>query len=353
MTKPCLAVGSLGGTITMTRDDGDGRGVTPSLTVADLLAAVPGLANSTELLTRTLATAPGASLGFAEVLAAMDWARQAVDDGAAAAVLVQGTDTLEETSYLLDLHWDREQPLVLTGAMRSPRQPGADGPANILAASAVATAPSSRGLGVLVTINDEVHAARRVRKSDATAPDAFTSAPFGPLARIHEGAVVYANRPRRWAALPRPTGTHVPRVALLEASLGDDGALLEAVCDAGYDGVVLSAFGAGHVSATMAEAVSAAVEHVPVLLTSRTGSGSVLSRTYGFTGSEQDLLARGVVSAGWLDAHKARILLWSLIATGSPLRRIREVVAARGGHPGGPGSDLDSTMDRWRKRDSQ
>jgi L-asparaginase len=335
MTKPCLAVGSLGGTITMT-SGADGAGVTPSLTVADLLAAVPALAGSTELQTRTLASTPGASLTFGDLFTALDWARSAVDAGAAGAVLVQGTDTLEETSYLLDLHWDREQPLVLTGAMRSPRQAGADGPANILAASAVATAPSSRGLGVLVTINDEVHAAARIRKADSTAMDAFTSAPFGPLGRITEGNVTYANRPRRWAPLPRPVTAHVPRVALLESSLGDDGSLLRLACEAGYDGVVLSAFGAGHVPAGVAEIVSEAVEHGPVLLASRTGKGSVLSHTYGFAGSEEDLLARGVMAAGWLDGRKARILLWSLLATGSPLSRIREVVAARGGHPGGP-----------------
>jgi L-asparaginase len=335
MTKPCLAVGSLGGTITMTSGAG-GRGVTPSLTAADLLAAVPALADSAELQTRTLATAPGASLGFTDVFAALDWARAAVDNGAVGAVLVQGTDTLEETSYLLDLHWDREQPLVLTGAMRSPRQAGADGPANILAASAVATAPSSRGLGVLVTINDEVHSATRIRKADTTALDAFTSAPFGPLARVLEGKVTYANRPRRWAALPRPATEQVPRVALLETSLGDDGALLRMACDAGYDGVVISGFGAGHVSAAVAEVVSTAVEHGPVLLASRTGSGSVLSRTYGFAGSEEDLLSRGVMSAGWLDGRKARILLWSLLAAGSTPDRIREVVTVRGGRPGGP-----------------
>jgi L-asparaginase len=335
MTKPCLAVGSLGGTITMTRD-ADGQGVAPSLTVDDLLAVLPELADAADLQTRTLATVPGASLSFSDVFAAMDWARGVIDDGADGAVLVQGTDTLEETSYLMDLHWDREQPIVLTGAMRSPRQAGADGPANILAAAAVATSPSSRGLGVLVTINDEIHAARRVRKSDSVAQDAFTSAPFGPLGRVHESKVTYANRPGRWAALPRPAPGQVPQVALLESGLGDDGALLQTVCDAGYDGVVLSAFGAGHVSAATAEVVSAAVKHGPVIFASRTGSGPVLSRTYGFPGSEEDLLARGALSAGWLDARKARILLWSLLAAGSPVDRIREVVEARGGHPGGP-----------------
>ena len=335
MTKPCLAVGSLGGTITMT-SGARGRGVTPSLTVADLLAAVPALADSVELQTRTLAASPGASLGFTEVFAALDWARGAVDNGAVGAVLVQGTDTLEETSYLLDLHWDREQPLVLTGAMRSPRQAGADGPANILAASAVATTPSSRGLGVLVTINDEVHSPTRIRKADTTALDAFTTAPFGPLARVQEGNVTYANKPRRWAPIPRPTTERVPRVALLETSLGDDGTLLRMACDAGYDGVVISGFGAGHVPATVAEVVSTAVEHGPVLLASRTGRGSVLTHTYGFAGSEEDLLSRGVMSAGWLDGRKARILLWSLLATGSTPGRIREEVTIRGGRPGGP-----------------
>jgi L-asparaginase len=329
MEKPRVAVASLGGTITMTAGHGTG-GVAPTLTAADLLGAVPILAETADLRAETLVTAPGASLDFTHVLRALGWARDAVLEGAVGVVLVQGTDTLEETSYLLDLHWDRPEPLVLTGAMRSPEQPGADGPANLLAAVLTATAPSSRGLGVLVAMNDEVHAAARVRKSDATALGAFSSAPFGPLARIHERRANYVNRPAHRPALPLPAGGRSPRVALLETCLGDDGDLLGLVVDADYDGVVISAFGAGHLSAGMAGMVSKATEQGPVVLASRTGAGAVLSHTYGFIGSEQDLLARGAVSAGWLDPRKARILLWSLLAAGAPIERVREVFAVRG-----------------------
>jgi L-asparaginase len=330
MTNPVVAVASLGGTITMTTADGP-RGVTPSLTAADLTTSVPELSSVAYVRAETLFTKPGASLGFAELLRALDWSRSAVADGASGAVLVQGTDTLEETGYFLDLYWDRPEPLVVTGAMRPPQHPSADGPANLLAAVLTAAAPQSRGLGVLTVLNDEVHAAARVRKSDTTALGAFASLPFGPLGRIHERAVVYGNLPERHAPLPRPLADDSPRVALLETYLGDDGEQLGLVNDANFDGIVVCAFGAGHVSAATAAVMSKAAEKAPVVLASRVGAGSVLSDTYGFTGSEQDLLRRGAISAGWLDGRKARLLLWSLLAAGAPEARIRAEFAARNG----------------------
>jgi L-asparaginase len=329
MTNPLVAIASLGGTITMTADSP--QGVTPSLTAADLLASVPTLSQVAGLRAETLFTKPGASLDFSNLLEALDWADQAVAEGAAGVVLVQGTDTLEETSYFFDLHWSRPEPLVVTGAMRPPQTPSADGPANLLAAVLTAVAPGSRGAGVLTVLNDEVHAAARVRKSDTTALGAFTSAPFGPLARIHERSVTYANVSTRQSPLPRPRDLSA-KVALLETFLGDEGELLGLVNDANFDGVVISAFGAGHVSAAMATMVSKAAERAPLVLASRAGAGAVLSDTYGFTGSEQDLLGRGAISAGWLDARKARILLWSLLAAGEPIDRIRAEFTARNGH---------------------
>ncbi|WP_127359309.1 asparaginase [Actinacidiphila soli] len=357
MTKPLVAIASLGGTITMTRaaaapaetagPDGTetsvpagARGVTPSLTAADLTGSVPELPEVAEIRAETLFTKPGASLGFAELLSALDWARAAVADGAAGVVLVQGTDTLEETSYFLDLYWDRPEPLIVAGAMRPPQYPSADGPANLLAATLTAAEPRSRGLGVLVVLNDEVHAAARVRKADSSALGAFTSVPFGPLARVHERTLAYGNRPARGrpAPLSRPTagtgatgGGTGPRVALLETCLGDDGELLGLAEAAGYDGAVLSAFGAGHVSEDLAAVVSKAVGRIPVVFATRTGAGAVFHDTYGFAGSEQDLLRRGAIPAGWLDARKARLLLWALLAAGCDQETVRAQFAGRMG----------------------
>jgi L-asparaginase len=330
-----VAVASLGGTITMTPGAAGGA-VTPSLQAGDLVRAVPGLDEVAELSAVTLRTEPGAWLTPVDVVAVGEWARAQVAGGADGAVVVQGTDTIEETAYLLGLHWDRPQPLVVTGAMRAPSVAGADGPANLLAATVVAAATASRERGVLVVLDDDVHAATRVRKTDTIAMHAFSSAPFGPVGRVHEGGVTYAGPPASWPALPAPRPGHDPRVALLETHLGDRGELLRLVADAGYDGIVLAGFGAGHVSAALAEVVGVVAARCPVVLASRTGGGPVLRSTYGFVGSEQDLLARGVVPAGWLDPRKARLLLWALLAAGRGAGEIRETLTARGAAPGGP-----------------
>jgi L-asparaginase len=335
MTKPRVAVGSLGGTITMTSDGG--AGVTPTLGAHELLAAVPGLEAVAALETATLAVLPGASLGYDDVLGALAWARKQVDGGTHGVVLVQGTDTLEETAYLLDLFWDRAEPLVVTGAMRSPQRAGSDGPANLLASVTTAGHPASRDLGVLVVMNDEVHAAARVTKVDSTAVDAFRSPVFGPLARLVEGRPVYGNRPARHPHLPLPDdAADGPRVALLSTHLADSGDLLEMVIDAEYDGVVLAALGVGHVSTPVAEAVSKAAGRVAVVLATRTGAGPTAERTYGFIGSETDLISRGAVPAGWLTPVKARLLLWTLLHLGRSPSRIRAEFARRGSNPGGP-----------------
>lgn len=332
MALPKVAVASLGGTITMTSSGGD-TGVTPTLVADDLVATIPGLDRLAHIETATLASLPGASLSFGDVLTALRWAGSAIDGGAAGVVLIQGTDTMEETAYLLDLHWDRPEPLVVTGAMRPPSTPGADGPANLLAAVLTAAAPSSRFLGTLVVMNDEVHAASRVQKSGATHPNAFTSPNFGSLGVVLESSVVYGNRPARWPHLTPPdTGTD-RRIALIEACLGDDGALLKLVHANRYDGAVIAAFGAGHVSARLAATISEVTETMPVVFATRTGSGTTLSRTYAFVGSESDLLSRGAVSAGWLHPRKARILLWSLVARGASHQEISAEFARRGGLP--------------------
>ncbi|MDX8032829.1 asparaginase [Lentzea sp. BCCO 10_0856] len=305
-----VAVASLGGTITMT---GSGA-VSPTLGAKDL---VQGLEVG-EMA--TLATIPGASLTFATLLEAFDWADKQVSEGATGVVIIQGTDTLEETAYFFDCLWPHEEPVVVTGAMRHPGLPGADGPANLAAAVAVAAAPNSCGRGALLVLNDEIHASRWVRKTHSSLMNAFESFP-GPLGLVIEGAPQYFHPAHQLPALPRPLDA--PAVPLIEATLDDDGSILDWL---NVKGVVVAATGVGHVSVGMAEAISRA--RFPVVVATRTGAGTTFRNTYGFTGSESDLLKRGAVMAGWLCPRKARVLL--RLAIGS-LQPVGEVFAARGG----------------------
>lgn len=332
MSRTSVSVASLGGTITMTsaREDGQG-GVRPSLTAEDLISAVPSLAAVAEVKATTLLTAPGASITFSDVLNLVTWACDEVAAGAAGVVLIQGTDTIEETAYLLDLCWDSDAPVVVTGAMRSPQIPGADGPGNLVGAVRVAAARESRGRGALVVMNDVIHPARRVRKVHTHLVNAFESSSFGPYGYLVEGVPVLAPATPRERALSLPEEFSVPRIALLETHLGDDGDVLASLCESHtIDGVVIAGFGVGHVSHALADAIEKAVSIMPVVLATRTGAGPVHAATYNFEGSESDLIDRGVIPSGWLGPRKARILLTCLVGAGSNVAQIHEEFERRG-----------------------
>jgi len=255
---------------------------------------------------------------------------KAIADGADGVVVVQGTDTIEETSYLLDLVYSGEEPIVITGAMRNPTLAGADGPANLLAAIQTAASSRARGLGVVVVVGDEIHAARHVRKTHSTSITAFTSPSAGPIGIVVEGQPRIAFRLGRGPVIAGVEAHREVRVALVTMTLGDDGELLRGL-DQRFDGLVVAAFGVGHVPAITVPILGSLAERIPVILASRTGAGSVLAHTYGFSGSESDLLARGLVSVGSLDPLKARVLLYLLLASGATGDGIAHAFAAAGG----------------------
>jgi L-asparaginase len=312
---------ALGGTIAMTAQ-AEG-GVAARLAGADLLSALGDL--PAEVRVHDPQAVPSASLSFADVLNVVDAAELAISDGATGIVLSQGTDTLEETAFLIDSVWRADVPFVVTGAMRNPTLAGADGPANLLAALQVAASPQARGRGVLVTFLDEIHAARHVRKAHATSPATFVSDDLGPIGHVVEG------EPRFLAHLPprapvtgwtreRLAATHI---ALYTVTLDDDGLLL-AGPDHSHHGLVLAGLGVGHVPAHLVPALVEINAVMPVVLCSRTGAGSVLAHTYGAPGSERDLRERGLLGGGFVHPFKARVLLRLLVAAGAS----REEIAA-------------------------
>lgn len=336
--KPLVLILTLGGTIAMTREvhDGDASaGVKPSLTGEMLVQAVPQLAEAATIEVRTFRQLPGAHLRFADLEAVADVVRDAVQGGAAGVVVVQGTDTIEETAFTLDRLLDIDAPVVVTGAMRNPTALGAEGPANLMAAVQVAANEAARGLGCVVVMNDEVHAARFVLKSHTSSLAAFASPNAGPLGWIVEGRVRIVTRVARVSTFAEANGGSAAacegRVVLLTAGVSDDGLAVDLLRDS-FEGMVIEATGGGHVSPGMAEALERAARRIPVILASRVPAGETLSATYGFVGGEIDLQRRGLIRAGWLDGVKARVLLSLLLRCGyCDPSRIRKEFEAWGG----------------------
>ncbi|GAA3749145.1 asparaginase [Salinactinospora qingdaonensis] len=327
---PRVVVLGMGGTIAMAA--GEEGGAVPALRAAQLMAAVPGLAETgIEVEVEDVRQLPGAALAAEDVAALATTIERRLADGVDGVVVSQGTDTIEESAYLLDLLHTAAQPVVVTGAMRLPGQAGADGPANLLAAVQVAAAPQARERGVLVVLAEQIHAARYVRKTHTTSTTAFRSPDAGPVGYVVEGEPRLLAEPQPRTVVPHPGRGPWPPVALVTLTMGEDGHLLDELAER-VRGVVIAAMGAGHAPKRIVSTLEELARRVPVVLASRTGAGSVLSTTYGFAGSEQDLLRRGLTRAGFLDPLKARVLLQALLAVGSDRDTIAAAFAAAGEH---------------------
>lgn len=301
-----LLVLSLGGTITMVPSEAGG--IAPRLGAAELVASVPALGEVAEIEARSPFRLPSPSLTLEALISVAREIAEGFAAGADGAVVIQGTDTIEESAFLLDLLVAGDRPVVVTGAMRGADAPGADGPANLLSAAIVAASDAARGLGTLVVLNYDIHAARFVRKSHTALPSAFSSPLVGPIgAVIEKRAQIYARLPRA-PTLPETDAPPAP-VALLKSTMGDDGRLVEPLAGLGFAGAVIEGMGAGHVPAEVAPKLGSLAERMPVVLASRALAGPVFTNTYGYAGGEIDLIRRGLIPAGALSGEKARILL--------------------------------------------
>ncbi|MDE3239051.1 MAG: asparaginase [Paracoccaceae bacterium] len=310
--KPIVEVIALGGTIASVPQP-DGQGVVPSLGAEELLRTVPSAAEIADIRVRTLAKVPSTEISFEIILELLDLIEKLESGGVAGVVITQGTDTIEETSYLLDLLHHGECPVVVTGAMRNPTLPGADGPANLLMAISIAADPVFRGQGVLVAFDDLCHAAAWVQKRDTSRVSAFWSP--SPLGWMVEGRAVLRVRAPRRPHLARPSGGKLPFVPILKQGFADEPRLIDAAMASGAAAIVAELAGGGHAMVSWADALQQAAKSIPVIFSSRTRGGRILSKTYGQLGAEMDLIRRGLVPAGDLDAVKARLLMAILIAT--------------------------------------
>lgn len=314
--RPRLLIVGIGGTIAMSRQaSAVAVGAVPQLDSDALVEAVPELSDLADIHTVTLENLPSAHLGIETVLRIVRELEAKLDlfDGF---VITTGTDTLEEIAYGIDVLWPHEVPIVVTGAMRNASMVGADGPSNLLASVQTALSKDACGLGCLVVFEDQIHAARFVSKRHTSLVSAFQSPGLGPLGWVIEGHAQIMLRPSSRVVLPERVVRPPGRVALVRLSLGDDCGLLGVLLAEQWQGVVVEALGAGHVPPAAAVEIERLIRAgLVVTFTSRTGAGAVLHSTYGFRGSESDLIRQGAWPAGMLSGAKARVLLSLLLAT--------------------------------------
>ena len=325
MSRPRVHILALGGTIA-TRPDASGV-MQMGLGADDLVTAVPLLGTLADIEAETVSRVGSHSLSFDQIHALAARIKSLKVDGV---VVTQGTDTLEETGFLLDLLLDLDMPVIVTAAMRNPALTSPDGPGNLLAAVRVACDPwvraHARALGVLAVMLDEVHAASDVLKVHPTRLDAFASPQTGPLAALVEDRIVPMSLPVRDAveAARRKLGTvaggTAQPVALLGMSLDEPGGLIEAMLGAsdrlGYRGAVLAAMGGGHTPERMTESAVRLAASMPTVVSPRAGGGPMLRQTYGGPSSEIALRKAGLIWGGRLHPLKARVLLETCLRAG-------------------------------------
>jgi len=239
-------------------------------------------------------------------------------------VILHGTDTLEETAYLLDLTVPGDKPVVVTGAMRVASEPGYEGMANLLAAVRVAATPEAHGLGTLVVLNDEIHAARDVTKTHSQSLDTFKSPFWGPLGRVEADRITVARRIERQII---PCSRLEPGVYLLKLAVGMDAELLRQAVALGARGVVIESFGGGRVPPWWLVAIREAVARgVAVVIATRCPAGRIHD-PYGYEGAYHDLLRVGCLLADGLNGPKARLRLMAALGAAHDIQEAKKLFA--------------------------
>jgi L-asparaginase len=303
---PRVAVITTGGTISMRRDDQLG-GAVPRLSGSDLLTAVPGVDSVARVEIREFGRYPGPHMTIELMWRLRGAVLAAMDEGVAGVVVTHGTDTIEETAYLLDRSLPPEVPVAVTGAMRNASELSWDGPANLMAAVLVAAAPEAHGRGAMVVMDERIVQGAEVVKTHAEEAGTFQSPNWGPLGIVDKGRVLFYRESRRKPILA-PVSPVQP-VDLIKIVAGADSRLLELSLESGARGLVIEALGRGNVPPAVVPGIRRWRQAGrAVVLASRSLRGRVLD-SYAYLGGGHELREMGVIFADHLTGQQARIEL--------------------------------------------
>ena len=302
-----IAVVFNGGTISMKVDERI-KAAVPSLTGEEIMSMVTGIEEFAEIESYSFSSMPSPHMTFKTMLELSKFTKELLDrsdiDGV---VITHGTDTLEETAYLLDLTIKSEKPVVITGAMRSGSELGYDGPSNLAASICTAISEDAKKRGVLVCFNGELNSASEVTKANSMALNAFRTPNFGPIGIVDNNKVMFY---RETKSTEKYDVSEIKKdVAVIKCVADMDSSFIDFVIGKGYGGIVIEALGRGNVPPRMVEGIKSALDkEIPVVVVSRCFEGRV-HESYGYEGGGKMLKDLGVIFGDTLPGQKARIKL--------------------------------------------
>lgn len=316
-----IVVITTGGTIAMKNDPATG-GLIPAVSGADLVEAVPALKNIAEIEVVEFSNVPSGHVTPEMMFSLTKLADKYAEAGADGIVVTHGTDTMEETAYVLSIACTTEKPVVITGAMRGASDMGYDGPANILAAVKVAACEKAAGRGALLVMNDEIHSAAEVTKGHTVSCSTFTSPGWGPVGHVYFDGVVFRRHSENLQKII--TDKLESNVELLKVYAGMDDFLFRCLADKPVKGLVVEAVGCGNVPPKVMQGIEyVRSKGIPVVLATRVASGRVVP-VYSYLGSAGYMEPLKLIYSGELNGQKARLKLMLALGSTSDFEKINE-----------------------------
>lgn len=321
MSNKKVAIIFTGGTISMKIDPRIHAAI-PALSSEELVAMVTNIEKFADIESINFCNLPSPHITPKMMMDLSKIVKETVNrDDISGVVVTHGTDTLEETAYLLDLTINSEKPIIVVGAMRNSSELGYDGSSNLSAAVCTAISPNAKNKGVLVVMNNEVNSASEVTKTNTLSLDTFKSPEFGPLGIVDNDEVIFNRDILRRQHID--TEQIEEKVALIKCGPGMESDILDFCVNSGYKGIVIEALGRGNVPPKMVDGIVRAIENnIPVVMVSRCPTGRVLD-TYGYEGGGKHLRNLGVIFGGDLPGQKARIKLMLVLSITRDIETIR------------------------------
>ncbi|GKU24817.1 asparaginase [Clostridium folliculivorans] len=316
-----IAIVFNGGTISM-KVDPRIKAAVPSLTGEEIMSMVTGIESFAEIESYTYSSLPGPHMTPEIMLDLSKYVQKLLSrDDISGVVITHGTDSLEETAYLLDLTLDTEKPVVFTGAMRSSSELGYDGPSNLAASICTAISEEAKNRGVLVCFNGELNSAAEVTKVNSMALNAFRTPNFGPIGIVDNNRVIFYRDVHKESFIDIKNING--EVTLLKSFAGMDSRLIDFSVASGDKGIVIEAMGRGNIPPAMVDGIKRAIDKgVVVVVVSRCFEGRVYD-SYGYHGGGKELRNLGVVFGDNMPGQKARIKLITALSYTSDFEYIK------------------------------